>query len=139
MNYTSEQQSHSDCAQEIEALRDEHRKIYDAIRQNNTTREYLYAVNRLGIGFSPLTRFIMMWVIEFFVVLFTIYYAVTNPPIELFLVLVFIGVLIALLNLLLVYPKVRKKKKLDADNKKLYAELRKIEERINALKSESYD
>ena len=137
MSNIIEQKEYSDCTKEIEVLRDEHRKIHDAIRQNNTTREGLFSVNRYGIRFHPLASFITMWVVEFFVVVFTIFYATTNPSIVLLLFLFFLDALIALLNLILVYPKVRKIRKIDADNRELEAELSQIEERMKVLKSES--
>ena len=65
---------------------------------------------------------------------FTFFYATTNPSIVLLLFLFFLDALIALLNLILVYPRVRKIRKIDADNRELEAELHQIEERMKVLK-----
>ena len=130
-----EDQGHSDCVKEIDSLRGEKRRIQAVILRKKTTREELYSVNKHGIRSSPLVVFVMMWIIELFTVLLTVYFLVFDPgmPLTLVLILVFIDIMVALQNLIFVYPRVRKKRKIDADIRDLQAELRRIEERIKTL------
>ena len=138
MSNTNEQQCNSDRINEIESLRDEKRRISATIRRNNEERYNLYSENKYGFRFSPLYTFITFWIIDLVFILFTVFYALSGPGAVLLLVLimVFIAIVIAALNLILVYPKVKKARKIDTDNRELYAESRKIDERLKALEDE---
>ena len=124
---------------EIESLRAERRRISATIMRKKEARNELYAVNKLGISFSPLNLFITWWIIDLVIVLFAVSYALTVSgavlPGVLFLSLM--AIVIAVVNLLLVFPKVKKIRKIDAELKELYAESRKVDERINALENEN--
>ena len=124
---------------EIESLRAERRRISATIMRKKEARNELYAVNKIGISFSPLNLFITWWIIDLVIVLFAVSYALTVSgavlPGVLFLSLM--AIVIAVVNLLLVFPKVKKIRKIDAELKELYAESRKVDERINALENEN--
>ena len=124
---------------EIESLRAERRRISATIMRKKEARNELYAVNKLGISFSPLNLFITWWIIDLVIVLFAVSYALTVSgavlPGVLFLSLM--AIVIAVVNLLLVFPKVKKIRKIDAELNELYAESRKVDERINALENEN--
>lgn len=124
---------------EIESLRAERRRISATIMRNNEARNELYTVNKHGIRFSPLNVFIIYWIIDLVIVLFTVCYALTVSGAVLpgVLFLSFMAIVIAVVNLLLVFPKVKKIRKIDAELKELYAESRKVDERINALENEN--
>ena len=123
---------------EIESLRDEKRRISATIMHNNEARNELYTVNKHGIRFSPLNVFIIYWIIDLVIVLFTVCYAlaVSGSVLAGVLFLSFMAIAIAVVNLLLIFPRVRKVRKIDADNRELSGELRRIDERIKALESE---
>ena len=124
---------------EIESLRAERRRISATIMRKKEARNELYAVNKLGISFSPLNLFITWWIIDLVIVLFAVSYALTVSGAVLpgVLFLSFMAIVIAVVNLLLVFPKVKKIRKIDAELKELYAESRKVDERINALENEN--
>ena len=124
---------------EIESLRAERRRISATIMRKKEARNELYAVNKLGISFSPLNLFIIWWIIDLVIVLFAVSYALTVSGAVLpgVLFLSFMAIVIAVVNLLLVFPKVKKIRKIDAELKELYAESRKVDERINALENEN--
>lgn len=123
---------------EIESLRDEKRRLSATIMHNNEARNELYTVNKHGISFSPLNVFIIYWIIDLVIVLFTVCYAlsVSGAVLAGVLFLSFMAIAIAVVNLLLIFPRVRKARKIDADNRELSVELRRIDERIKALESE---
>ena len=123
---------------EIESLRDEKRRISATIRRNNEERYNLYSKNKYGFRFSPLYTFITLWIIDLVFILFTVFYALSGPGAVLLfvLIMVFIAIVIAVLNLLLIFPRVKKARKIDADNRELSVELRRIDERIKVLESE---
>lgn len=134
----SDKQKQYDSINDIESLRLERIRIHDTIRRNNTMRDRLYIRNRHRIKFHPVAEFVIYWIIELLVVLFLVLFVVQNPG-EFFvgeLVLVFIVILIAALNLIFVYPKIRKIKKIDLVNKELYAESQIIDDKIKALERE---
>ena len=122
---------------EIESLRAERRRISATIMRKKEARNELYAVNKLGISFSPLNLFITWWIIDLVIVLFAVSYALTVSGAVLpgVLFLSFMAIVIAVVNLLLVFPKVKKIRKIDAELNELYAESRKVDERINALEN----
>ena len=124
---------------EIESLRAERRRISATIMRKKEARNELYAVNKLGISFSPINLFITWWIIDLVIVLFAVSYALTVSGAVLpgVLFLSFMAIVIAVVNLLLVFPKVKKIRKIDAELKELYAESRKVDERINALENEN--
>lgn len=124
---------------EIESLRAERRRISATIMRKKEARNELYAVNKIGISFSPLNLFIIWWIIDLVIVLFAVSYALTVSGAVLpgVLFLSFMAIVIAVVNLLLVFPKVKKIRKIDAELKELYAESRKVDERINALENEN--
>ena len=124
---------------EIESLRAERRRISATIMRKKEARNELYAVNKLGISFSPLNLFIIWWIIDLVIVLFAVSYALTVSGAVLpgVLFLSFMAIVIAVVNLLLVFPKVKKIRKIDAELNELYAESRKVDERINALENEN--
>jgi len=124
---------------EIESLRAERRRISATIMRKKEARNELYAVNKLGISFSPLNLFITWWIIDLVIVLFAVSYALTVSGAVLpgVLFLSFMAIVIAVVNLLLVFPKVKKIRKIDAELNELYAESRKVDERINALENEN--
>ena len=138
MNNIEEQQVPSERLDEIEALRSEKRRISATIMHNKEARNELYSVNKHGISFSPVTSFITYWIIELLVVLFTVFYIVQDPgaPLIFVLILVSIIILIAVLNLLVVYPKIIKMRKIDSENKELYAESRILDDKLKALEHE---
>ena len=123
---------------EIESLRDEKRRISATIRRNNEERYNLYSKNKYGFRFSPLYTFITLWIIDLVFILFTVFYTLSGPGAVLLfvLIMVFIAIAIAVVNLLLILPRVRKARKIDADNRELSVELRRIDERIKVLESE---
>ena len=123
---------------EIESLRDEKRRISATIRRNNEARYNLYSKNKYGFRFSPLYTFITLWIIDLVFILFTVFYALSGPGAVLLfvLIMVFIAIAIAVVNLLLIFPRVKKARKIDADNRELSVELRRIDERIKVLESE---
>lgn len=134
----SDKQKQYDRIDEIEALRMERLRLHDTIRRNNAMRDKLYVSNRYGISFSPVASFIIYWIIELLVILFTVFYIVQDPgaPLIFVLILVSIIILIAVLNLLVVYPKIIKMRKIDSDNKELYAESRILDDKLKALEHE---
>jgi hypothetical protein len=139
MNNIEEQQVPSERLDEIEALRSEKRRISATIMHNKEARNELYSVNKHGISFSPVTSFITYWIIELLVVLFTVFYVVQSPggPLIFVLILVSIIIFIAVLNLIFVYPKIRRMRKIDSDNNELYSESRIIDDKIKALEREA--
>lgn len=124
---------------EMESLRSEKRRISKAVMRSREERYGLFYVNRHRIRSHPKAAFIMYWVIDLVLVLFTVYYAVAfsgKVTIELMLVLVFLDIVIAVINLATVYPRVRRIRELDAEINRLNAESRKIDEELKSLEAE---
>lgn len=125
----------ADLAADMESLRLERIRIHDAIRRNKTMRDELYLKNRYGIRFSPVASFIIFWIVELLVVLFTVFYVVQNSGVLLVFVLILVSIIISIaaLNLLLVYPRIGKMKKIDEENIELEASSRELDGKIKAL------
>ena len=125
-----------DNINETEALREELRKINRTILSNKKAREELMSENKYGIRQPPMTSFIMLWVICALIVTITVYAIVNKGSLLLdlgFGVPTTIGA--TLLNMLVYFPRVKKIRKIDAENKALYAELHIIEEKLKAIES----
>ena len=123
-----------DNINDTEALREELRKINRTILSNKKAREELMSENKYGIRQPPMTSFIMLWVLCALIVTITVFAIVNHGSLLLdlgFGVPMTIGV--TLLNLLLYLPRVRKMRKIDTENKELYAQLHEIEEKLKAL------
>ena len=125
-----------DNINDTEALREELRKINRTILSNKKAREELMSENKYGIRQPPMTSFIMLWVFCALIVTITVFAIVNKGSLLLdlgFGVPMTIGV--TLLNLLVYLPRVRKMRKIDTENKELYAQLHEIEEKLKALES----
>ena len=124
---------------EMESLRSEKRRISKAVMRCREERYGLFYVNKHRIRFHPKAAFIMYWVIDLVIVLFTVSIAVSfsgKVTIELMLVLVFLAIVIAVVNIAAVYPRVRRIRELDAEISRLNAEFRKIDEELKSLEAE---
>lgn len=125
-----------DNINETESLREELRRINHTIQCNKKAREELMIENRLYIKTPPMTSFILLWVICAFIVAITVFAIFNNGSLLFDLAIgasITIGV--TLVNMLVYFPKVRKMRKIDAENKALYAELHVIEEKLKAIES----
>ena len=125
-----------DNINETESLREELRRINHTIQCNKKAREELLIVNRHNIRTHPMASFILLWVVCAFVVAITVYAIVNKGSLLLdlgFGVPTTIGA--TLLNMLVYFPRVKKIRKIDAENKALYAELHVIEEKLKAIES----
>lgn len=125
-----------DNINDTEALREELRTINRTILSNKKAREELMSENKYGIRQPPMTSFIMLWVLCALIVTITVFAIVNKGSLLLdlgFGVPMTVGV--TLLNLLVYLPRVRKMRKIDAENKELYAQLHEIEEKLKALES----
>ncbi len=125
-----------DNINETESLREELRRINHTIQCNKKAREELLIVNRHNIKTHPMASFILLWVVCAFVVAITVF-AIFNNGSLLFDLAVGTSLTagIILLNMLLYFPRVKKIRKIDAENKALYAELHVIEEKLKAIES----
>ncbi len=125
-----------DNINETESLREELRRINHTIQCNKKAREELLIVNRHGIKTPPMASFILLWVVCAFVVALTIF-AIYNNGSLLFDLAVGTSLTagIILLNMLVYFPRVKKIRKIDAENKALDAELHIIEEKLKAIES----
>lgn len=125
-----------DNINETESLREELRRINHTIQCNKKAREELLIVNRHNIKTHPMASFILLWVVCAFVVALTVF-AIFNNGSLLFDLAVGTSLTagIILLNMLLYFPRVKKIRKIDAENKALYAELHVIEEKLKAIES----
>lgn len=125
-----------DNINETESLREELRRINHTIQCNKKAREELLIVNRHNIKTHPMASFILLWVVCAFVVALTIF-AIFNNGSLLFDLAVGTSLTagIILLNMLLYFPRAKKIRKIDAENKALYAELHVIEEKLKAIDS----
>ena len=125
-----------DNINEAESLREELRKINRTILSNKKAREDLMSENKYGIRQPPMTSFILLWVLCALIVAITVYAIVNHGSLLLdlgFGIPMTVGV--TLLNLLVSLPRIRKMRKIDAENKELYAQLHEIEEKLKALES----
>ena len=121
---------------ETDSLREEMYKINHTIICNEKAREELMSENKYGIKQHPLTSFIMLWVMVAIIVVFTIYNIIDGATLSLNLsVGASMAFLVTVVNLVVYLPRVIKIRKIDAENKELYAELQKIEERLKELES----
>ena len=121
---------------ETDSLREEMYKINHTIICNEKAREELMSENKYGIKQPPLTSFIMLWVMVAIIVVFTIYNIIDGATLSLNLsVGASMAFLVTVVNLVVYLPRVIKIRKIDAENKELYAELQKIEERLKELES----
>lgn len=125
-----------DNINETESLREELRRINHTILCNKKAREELLIVNRHGIKTHPMLSFVMLWVVCAVIVAITVYAIVNKGSLLLdlgFGVPTTIGA--TLLNMLVYFPRAKKIRKIDAENKALYAELHVIEEKLKAIES----
>ena len=121
---------------ETDSLREEMYKINHTIICNEKAREELMSENKYGIKQPPLTSFIMLWVMVAIIVVFTIYNIIDGATLSLNLsVGASMAFLVTVVNLVVYLPRVIKIRKIDAENKELYAELQKIKERLKELES----
>lgn len=125
-----------DNINETESLREELRRINHTIQCNKKAREELLIVNRHNIKTHPMASFILLWVVCAFVVALTVF-AIFNNGSLLFDLAVGTSLTagIILLNMLVYFPRAKKIRKIDAENKALYAELHVIEEKLKAIES----
>ena len=139
----------NEYAEEIEVLREEKRKTDSVIDQNNKGREDNYVKGEFNSKEHPMYSFIILWVVTAFFMLMTLLcakglidaYASEPDDVAFYSRLVlFFGILSLIFgvgNCHDYYSRIRKIKKFEKANVKLYAEAGKMEDKIRERESES--
>ena len=145
----SEKKSLADYSQELENLQEEKRKINDVIARNNTSRNRFYTNSKYGDKQHPAVSLILTLLINGYVLLIAAGFACglveaykeNSDSKEVFLgfVIFFSIIMLGLLayDFFYVFPKMRKLKKIEKENAKLYVEAGSIESKINTLEYKS--
>ena len=134
----------SDCTGEIESLGKDRRRIDDTISLNDKARYEYYFKDQYGIEYSPKSVFNIIWIADVIVFLLTFIGVVSlflNGEVRTALSVVILScilmIVVAVFNLTLVFPKVKKINEIETTMGELYAESGKITEKIRELDTEA--
>lgn len=140
-NVYSDRKKLADCNKEIESLREEKEKINSIIAQDRILSENYYETTKSGLKIPPHNSFIIisvLTVIWSLIVAFFIYCYVTTPGEDALFgsLLVLNGLIwigLALNEFVVFLPKILKIKKINKEDKDLYVESGKLDDRIRDL------
>ena len=126
-----------DCSEEIEALREEKKKINSVIKEYNKGGEGKWVRDEFRTKGDMTIQYIIFWFLTAFFVMVALPFVYVVPIIPLAIIFGITGLIIVVLNNFNYFSSLRKMKELEKGNVELYGEFGKMDDKIRELENES--
>ena len=126
-----------DCSEEIEALREEKKKINSVIKEYNKGGEGKWPGDEFRTKGDMTIQYIIFWFLTAFFVMVALAFVYVIPILPFAIIFGITGLILVVLNNFIYFSSLRKMKELDKGNTELYGEFAKMEDKIRELENES--